>query len=111
MARIGQSVTVVVMDMGGCQNYGPFLGTLNTRCRSIIRTPKRHRNFDNHPYIRITAAICVIILPKLHNGDTQDPFNRQESLQGRVMLAWMREGNQKQSCLPQQDATHAQGII
>ena len=22
--------------MGGCQNYGPFLGTLNTRCRIII---------------------------------------------------------------------------
>ena len=21
--------------MGGCQNYGPFLGTLNTRCRII----------------------------------------------------------------------------
>ena len=26
--------------MGGCQNYGPFLGTLNTRCRNIIRTQK-----------------------------------------------------------------------
>ena len=22
--------------MGGCQNYGPFLGTLNIRCRIII---------------------------------------------------------------------------
>ena len=27
--------------MGGCQNYGPFLGTLNIRCRIIIRTQKR----------------------------------------------------------------------
>ena len=27
--------------MGGCQNYGPFLGTLNIRCRSIIGTQKR----------------------------------------------------------------------
>ena len=26
--------------MGGCQNYGPFLGTLNNRCRIIIRTQK-----------------------------------------------------------------------
>ena len=42
------------IDMGGCQkcqNYGPFLGTLNTRCRIIIGTPKkRDQNFDNHPY-------------------------------------------------------------
>ena len=26
--------------MGGCQNYGPCLGTLNIRCRIIIRTQK-----------------------------------------------------------------------
>ena len=26
--------------MGGCQNYGPFLGTLNNRCRIIIGTQK-----------------------------------------------------------------------
>ena len=26
--------------MGGCQNYGPFLGTLNNRCRIIIATQK-----------------------------------------------------------------------
>ena len=26
--------------MGGCQNYGPFLGTLNIRCRAIIVTQK-----------------------------------------------------------------------
>ena len=24
--------------MGGCQNYGPFLGTLNVKCRTIIGT-------------------------------------------------------------------------
>ena len=24
--------------MGGCQNYGPFLGTLNNRCRMRIGT-------------------------------------------------------------------------
>ena len=26
--------------MGGCQNYGPFLGTLNIRCRTIIGIQK-----------------------------------------------------------------------
>ena len=26
--------------MGSCQNQGPFLGTLNIRCRIIIRTQK-----------------------------------------------------------------------
>ena len=26
--------------MGGCQNYGPFVGTLNNRCRIKKRTPK-----------------------------------------------------------------------
>ena len=25
---------------GGCQNYGPFWGTLNTRCRTILGTQK-----------------------------------------------------------------------
>ena len=26
--------------VGGCQNYGSFLGTLNNRCRITIGTPK-----------------------------------------------------------------------
>ena len=26
--------------MGGCQNYGPFLGTLNIRCHTILGTQK-----------------------------------------------------------------------
>ena len=26
--------------MGGCQNYGPLLGPLNTRCRIVLRTQK-----------------------------------------------------------------------
>ena len=25
---------------GGCQNYGPFLGTLNIRCQTIVGTQK-----------------------------------------------------------------------
>ena len=40
------SIVVVCMyknihrHMRGCQNYGPFLGTLNIRCRIIIRNPE-----------------------------------------------------------------------
>ena len=37
--------------MGGCQNDGPRLGPLNTRCRIILRTPKRDHDFDNHPHV------------------------------------------------------------
>ena len=36
--------------MGGCQNYGPFLGTLNIRGHIIIGTQKRDHNFDNRSY-------------------------------------------------------------
>ena len=28
--------TTILDYMGGCQNYGPFLGTLNIRCRIRI---------------------------------------------------------------------------
>ena len=43
--------------MGGCQNYGPFLGTLNNRCRTILGDPKRDHNFDNHPkWTRTTSS-------------------------------------------------------
>ena len=31
---------VLQVHMGGCQNYGPFSGTLDIRCRIIIGTPK-----------------------------------------------------------------------
>ena len=36
--------------MGGCQNYGPFLGTLNFRRRIIVGVQRKVHNFDNHPY-------------------------------------------------------------
>ena len=35
--------------MGGCQNYGPFLGTLNIRCRILIGIQKGTL-IDNHPH-------------------------------------------------------------
>ena len=39
-----------LLHMGGCQNYGPFLGTLNIRVPYYIKDPKRDHNFDNHPH-------------------------------------------------------------
>ena len=41
--------------MGGCQNYGPFLGTLNIRCRIIMGIQKDH-DFDNHPHVETQHA-------------------------------------------------------
>ena len=45
-----------LLHLGACQNYGPFLGTLNIRCRIIIGTQKgtiiltsTHLNFEPPP--------------------------------------------------------------
>ena len=32
--------SLVYVYMGGCQNHGPFLGTLSIRCHITFRTPK-----------------------------------------------------------------------
>ena len=37
--------------MGGCQNYGPFFGTLCIRCRILIVGVQTGHNFDNHPHV------------------------------------------------------------
>ena len=34
------SFSATCLHMGSCQNYGPVLGTLNIRCRNMIRTQK-----------------------------------------------------------------------
>ena len=34
----GETLGPFIMHMGGCQNYGPFVGTLNNRCRITIGT-------------------------------------------------------------------------
>ena len=38
--RISPVLSIRRKDMEGCQNYGPFLGTLNIRGRIIIETQK-----------------------------------------------------------------------
>ena len=57
-----QSIIGVILGlyMGGCQNYGPFLGTLNIRGRIIIGTQKG-------PII-LTSPHMIIsyLLPKCH---------------------------------------------
>ena len=52
--------------MGGCQNYGPFLGTLNNRCRIILRTQEgtlilttTHISFRG-PYSILNSRILII---------------------------------------------------
>ena len=32
--------TIITGYMGGCQNYGPFLGTLDIKCRIVIGIQK-----------------------------------------------------------------------
>ena len=61
--------------LGGCQNYGPFLGTLNIRCRTIIGTQKGTIILTTtHIYKQIhtthTCATCIylrfLLLHALH---------------------------------------------
>ena len=55
--------------MGGCQNYAPFLGTLNIRCRIIIGTQKG--------IIILTTTHIVLFSSKKHSTS-------QLRLEGRV---------------------------
>ena len=43
--------------MGGCQNYDPFWGTLNARCRLIIGIQKGTIIDNNHPYKYLKALL------------------------------------------------------
>ena len=45
--------------MGGCHSYGPFLGTLNIRCRIIIGIQKRDHCFNHHPYNEAESKLKV----------------------------------------------------
>ena len=55
--------------LGSCQNYGPFLGTLNIRCRIIIRTQKgtiilttTHIGRDQNFQEVAEGALCIFLL-------------------------------------------------
>ena len=69
--------------MGSCPNYGPFLGTLNIRCRTIIRTQRGTRllttthmgvSENRGPqYSTLSSRILVIRTPKQDNPYFQKP--------------------------------------
>ena len=48
-------ITYENMHMGGCQNCGPLMGLLNTRCRIILRTQKG-------TIILTTTHICIVCI-------------------------------------------------
>ena len=61
--------TTILGYMGGCQNYGPFLGTLNIRCRSIIGTQKGTITLNPKPKILTSTHIGFRVrlgLPSTH---------------------------------------------
>ena len=46
--------------MGGCQNYGPFLGTLNIRCRIIVGIQEGTRILTTtHMRMYVYIYICI----------------------------------------------------
>ena len=47
--------------MGSCQNYGPFLGTLNIRCRIIKRIQKGTILLTNTQTLRIYIYIYTLL--------------------------------------------------
>ena len=49
--------------MGSCQNYGPFLGTLNNRCRIIIRTQKGTIILTT-THIRFRPPVYMLFVPR-----------------------------------------------
>ena len=45
-------------NMDGCQNYGPFLGTLNNRCCIIIGTPKGTIILTTTHIVKALQTVC-----------------------------------------------------
>ena len=73
-SRAGQRIETKTMHihiyiyMGGCQNHGPFLGSLNTRGRIIIGTQKgttilttTHIYIYIYTHAHVCTSICVYI--------------------------------------------------
>ena len=57
--------TAIMGYMAGCQNYGPFLGTLNVRCRVIIAIQKRIILTTTHIGFRAYASVHIKFSKKL----------------------------------------------
>ena len=62
-AAVPEILIVHRNDVGGCQNYVPFLGTLNIRGRTIIGIQKKgDHNFANHPCCDRSKELAVMDL-------------------------------------------------
>ena len=47
--------------MGGCQNYGPFFGSLLQYGTYYLGYPKRDSDFDNYPYVYVYLYIYIYV--------------------------------------------------
>ena len=68
--------------MGGCQNDGPFLGTLNIKCRTIIGTKK------GTIILTTTHMGCNVfsITFAEYQGFPQDAIGNDEATQAEMLL-------------------------
>ena len=62
-----------IIEVGGCQNYGPFLGTLNIRCRIITGTQKGTIILTT---TQVSADLLALELSTLGKQPTCCPWNR-----------------------------------
>ena len=76
VAPKGHGHNMKVLHVGGCQNYGPFLGTLNIRCRIMIGTQKGTINLT-------TTHVCPEIGGTLMQPEAQFQGPCKESALGR----------------------------
>ena len=49
----------MALHMGGCQNYGPFLGPQYSTAPKILGHPKGDHNFDSQPYGSPSGALAT----------------------------------------------------
>ena len=59
--------STIMGSMGGCQNYDPFLGTLNVRCRIIIGILKG-------AIILTTSHVLCVIMMHCNSGPPTSVF-------------------------------------
>ena len=45
--------------LGGCQNYGPFLGHYYNTAPFFLGYPKRDPKFENYPFGGTEARVCL----------------------------------------------------
>ena len=86
--------------LGGCQNYGPFLGPYYNELTYYLGYPKRDHNFDNHPFVSGTDQkhghkcglaketsyyqrnhlmwFPILLRCQAHGGDTAEAKNKIE---------------------------------